>query len=101
MRDELRKHERDYIGELVRLDIPLRSVVNLRRVASELRGLAEALDRLSRDPGDAADVLWDARKAARRAQSNMRKIKSPGRPKKRTETLRWIRKTETQDLVDD
>ena len=33
-----------YIPAIVRVDVPLRSVVNLRRVAENLRGLAERLD---------------------------------------------------------
>lgn len=91
MRDEHTKHDKQWRPEVVRIEIPLRSVVNLRRVASELRGLATRLDALSRDPSDATDVLGDADRAVRHAQANMRKIRSPGRPKKRTETLRWVR----------
>lgn len=91
MRDEMNAYEKKMITEVVRLDLPMRSVVNLRRVASELRGLAEVLDRLSREPGDPGDVLSDARKAGRHTNRNLAKIKTPGRPKKRTESLRWVR----------
>ena len=73
----------------MRLDLPMRSVVNLRRVASELRGLAEVLDRLSRDPGEAYDVLYDAKRAARHTNRNLSKIQRPGRPKKREHSHRW------------
>lgn len=90
-RDEHTKFDKTWRAEISRLDIPLRSVVNLRRVASELRGLAERLDALSRDPSDATDVLADAFKAVRHTRSNMSKIRSPGRPAKRTESLRWVR----------
>lgn len=85
------RFEQTYLAEVARLDIPLRSVVNLRRVAEELRGLAQRLDFLSRDPDNTADVLYDARKAVRHTQANLAKIRRPGRPKKRTESLRWIR----------
>ena len=37
MRDRPNQHEQSYLSEVARLDIPLRSVVNLRRVAEELR----------------------------------------------------------------
>jgi hypothetical protein len=91
MRDEHTKHDKQWRPQVLRVEIPLRSVVNLRRVASELRGLASRLDALSRDPSDASDVLADADRAVRHTQANMRKIRSPGRPAKRTESLRWIR----------
>lgn len=91
MRDRPNRHEQSYLSEVARLDIPLRSVVNLRRVASELRGLAERLDFLSRDPRETPDVLHDAWSAVRHTRRNMEKIKSPGRPKKRVHSLRWVR----------
>jgi hypothetical protein len=90
MRDELNRYEQTYVSEVARLDIPLRSVVNLRRVAEELRGLAQRLDFLSRDTGTSADVLQDAWRACYRTRRNLSRIRAPGRPKKRTESLRWI-----------
>ena len=90
-RDEHTKHDKTWHAEIVRLDIPVKSVVNLRRVASELRGLASRLDALSRDPSDSTVVLEDAASAVRHARVNLAKIRSPGRPKKRTESLRWVR----------
>jgi hypothetical protein len=91
MRDEHTIFDKTWKQEVARLDIPLRSVVNLRRVASELRGLAERLDALSRDPDDSTHVLDNAARAVRHTAANLRKIRSPGKPKKRTETLRWVR----------
>lgn len=89
MRDEMNTYEKKMFTQVARLDLPMRSVVNLRRVASELRGLAEILDRLSRDPDDPFNVLFEATRAARHTNKNLRKIRTPGRPKKRVENLRW------------
>jgi hypothetical protein len=91
MRDETTQYEQTYIPQVSRLDLPLRSVVNLRRVAAELRGLADRLDFLSRDPDDAPHVLFAAWQSTRRTNRNLAKIRRPGRPKKRTESLRWMR----------
>lgn len=84
------RFEETYLSEVARLEIPLRSVVNLRRVAEELRGLAQRLDFLSRDPGEPADVLYEAKKAVRRTRNNIEKIRRPGRPKKRVHSTRWL-----------
>lgn len=46
--DELDDLDRAIVGEVARLDVPLNSVVGLRRVAEHLRGLAETFDQLSR-----------------------------------------------------
>ena len=81
-----------WVMPVARLDIPLGSVVNLRRVASELRGLAERLDFLSRDPADSADILSEAWKATRHTNGNLRNIKRVGRPRKLVHSLRWERK---------
>jgi hypothetical protein len=91
MRDRPSRFEESYLRAVGRIDIPLRSVVNLRRVAEELRGLAQRLDFLSRDPGDTAEVLYEASKAVRHTRHNIEKIRSPGRPKKRVNSLRWVR----------
>jgi len=82
MKDQTDKFAMAWIGEVVRLDIPLRSVVNLRRVAGELRALALRLDALSRNPNDPKHVLFEASMVARRTQKNLRSIRKPGRPHK-------------------
>lgn len=87
-RDEHTKFDKTWKQETVRLDIPVKSVVNLRRVASELRALALRFDALSRDPSDASDVLHEAWTAARHTRANLGKIRSPGRPKKRIDAQR-------------
>lgn len=91
MRDQLTKFEHTYIPTLARIDVPLLSVVNLRRIASEFRGLAERLDQLSRDPDEAAVVLAEARSACLRTRRNLSKIKRPGRPVKQEHSTRWTR----------
>jgi len=91
-RDEHTKFDKTWKPEVIRIEIPLKSVVNLRRVASELRGLASRLDALSRDAADSTILLEDAASAARHTQANMRKIRSPGRPKKLGHSLRWPHK---------
>jgi hypothetical protein len=82
-------HSENWVPTVARLDIPLGSVVNLRRVAGELRALAERLDVLSRDPADSAEVLFEAGRATRHTAANLRKIRRPGRPAKRVHSLRW------------
>jgi hypothetical protein len=89
-RDTVHSSE-SWVPSVARIDVPLGSVVNLRRVAGELRALAERLDVLSRDPRDSADILSEAGRATRHTNANLRKIRRPGRPAKRTESLRWIR----------
>lgn len=81
--DTLNAFDRQWVAEVARLDVPLRSVVNLRRVAGELRALAVRLDHLSRDPRPAADVLFEARRATRHTNHNLQAIRKPGRPSKR------------------
>lgn len=77
--------------ESARLDIPLKSVVNLRRVAEELRGLASRLDIISRDGSQEAPALLnEAWFAVRHTHRRLDRIKSPGRPKKRVHTTRWL-----------
>lgn len=85
-------HSENWVPTVARLDIPLGSVVNLRRIAGELRALAERFDVLSRDPADSADLLFQAGRATRHTASNMRKIKTPGRPRKLVHSLRWPHK---------
>ena len=95
MRDEPSRLEKTYVAEVARLEIPLRSVVDLRRVGEELRGLAARLDWLSRDRGAPAEVLGEAWSACYKTRRNMARIRAPGRPKKRVHSLRWVR--ENQD----
>jgi hypothetical protein len=82
-RDEPYPHEQDYLGKVVRIEVPLRSVISLRRVADELRGLAAKLDFMSHErterPGE---VLLGARMAVRGCNQKMKAIRGPGRPKK-------------------
>ena len=85
-------HSETWVLQVARLDIPLSSVVNLRRVAGELRALAERLDFLSRDPADSADILSEAWNATRHTNGNLRNIKRAGRPRKLVHSLRWERK---------
>lgn len=80
MRDGVLNYQKDYMPDVARLEIPLTSVVNLRRVASELRGLAERLDWLSRDTDDATAVLFEAWTAVRHTGRRCGKIRRPGRP---------------------
>jgi hypothetical protein len=82
----------NWVPTVARLDVPLNSVVNLRRIAGELRALAERFDVLSRDPADSADLLSAAGFATRHTNANLRKIKRPGRPAKREHSLRWPHK---------
>lgn len=79
MRDHLTSHEIRQLGDSKRIDIPLRSVVNLRRVAEELRGLAAHLDILSRQRDEPANVLIAASIRVARTQLRMRRIQPPGR----------------------
>ena len=78
--DRLNRFEESYVPTVARPDLPLSSVVNLRRVAAELRGLADRLDWLSRDNAPAAEVLFSAWTAARHTGRNCAKIRRPGRP---------------------
>lgn len=82
-RDELHNYERAYVGRTARVDVPLKSVISLRRVAGELRGLATQIDALSRQLDQwPVHTLMAVRDAVRRCNKNMAAIRSPGRPKK-------------------
>lgn len=79
--DEPRQHEAAYIGQTARLDIPLRSVTALRKIAEELRGLAANLEFLSRRTGErAGPVLFEARVEVRRANKRLEVVRGRGRP---------------------
>lgn len=79
--------EKNYIPEVVRMDLPMRSAVNLRRVAGELRALAQSLDVLSRSHEDTSVVLLSAVMACERTRKRMRLIRAPGRPRKQKKYL--------------
>lgn len=79
--DELDGIDRAIVGDVARLDIPLRSVVALRRVAEHLRGLATTLDQLSRrDDLVARSILFEARMYTREVNRKLRAMRGPGRP---------------------
>jgi hypothetical protein len=79
--DEPQPHQTAYIGQTARLDIPLRSVTALRRIAEELRGLATNLEYLSRRTGEnAGPVLFEARCEIRRANKRIEAVRGRGRP---------------------
>ena len=82
-------HSETWVPTIARLDIPLRSVVNLRRVAGNLRALAQQLDFLSRADGDSADLLCAARNEVRHTNRELAKIKRVGRPRKEWNKLQW------------
>jgi hypothetical protein len=77
-----------YLTRVVRIDVPVRSVVNLRRVAENLRGLADRLDFLSREPRDADEILLEASFEARRCHRRMQAIQPPGRPSSKKRALK-------------
>lgn len=81
--DELHNYEIMYVGKVVRLEVPLKSVISLRRVAGELRGLATQIDGLSRQLDERPTyVMLCVRDAVRRCNKNMAAIRGRGRPKK-------------------
>lgn len=82
-RDELHKHEEVYIGDFVRLEIPLKSVMNLRKVADELHGLANRLECLGRFSNEKPSVaMLQVRLMVKESNHRLEKIRGRGRPKK-------------------
>lgn len=82
-RDEITKHEEAYVGKTARVEVPLRSVIALRRVADELRGLAARLEFLGHEKTDRpSEVLLEARYQVRECNHKMAAIRGPGRPRK-------------------
>lgn len=82
MRDEVTKLEKPYVGELIRLEIPLHSVSNLRRVAEELRGLAYQVDCIAKFQTDEPSVIMlQVRQMVRRTNKRLEVIRGRGRPK--------------------
>lgn len=82
MRDDVSEFDSRIVGKMARLDIPLQSVVNLRRVAEELRGLAYQLECLSKYPADTpTTTMLEVRNCIRRTNRNIEQIRGRGRPK--------------------
>lgn len=83
MKDEVTGHKAGYVGDVARLEIPLKSVMNLRRVAEELRGLAMALECLSRfSDEEPAVTMLEVRAAVKRCSDRLTAIRSRGRLKR-------------------
>lgn len=80
--DDVNRLDAQWIGQFCRLEIPLQSVVNLRRVAEELRGLAFRLDGLSRYSQDPTGAMLEVRSAVTRTNRRLSEIRGRGRPKK-------------------
>ena len=82
-RDIVDAIEEQYLGDVVRLEIPLQSVSNLRRVADELRGLAHQMECLSRFSSDKPGVVMlQVRGMVRHTNTRLDKIRGRGRPKR-------------------
>lgn len=81
-RDEIIKHEEAYVGDVVRLEIPLKSLMNLRRVAEELRGLAHRLECIGRFADRPAAAMIEVRMIVKATNHRLDKIRSRGRPKR-------------------
>lgn len=82
-RDEINPVEATYVGDVVRLEIPLKSVFNLRKVADELHGLATRLEHLARLSDDKPPVVMlQVREMVRGTNRRLDAIRSRGRPKR-------------------
>lgn len=82
-RDETSAVEESYVGDVVRLEVPLKSVCNLRRVADELHGLATRLEWLSRFSRDKPGVVMlEVRMLVRETNGRLDAIRGRGRPKR-------------------
>lgn len=82
MRDHTTEFEQRYTPKVVRIHVPLTSVVSLRRIADELRGLANRLDYLSRTQDKPTTVLNEAWFACKHTVGRVNEIRAPGRPRK-------------------
>lgn len=70
--DDLSDFDKSIIGKDVRITIPLKSKVRLRDVAELLRGLAQRLDGISRDPHySERHALFDAKWVAQQTQKKI------------------------------
>lgn len=81
-RDEVTKHEEAYLGDVVRLEIPIKSLMNLRRVAEELRGLAHRLECIGRFAERPAAAMIEAQMIVKATNKRLDEIRSRGRPKR-------------------
>lgn len=83
MRDDVNKWEEQYVGDLARLEIPLKSVMNLRKVAEELRGLATRIECLGMYSTDKPSVVMlQVRTMVRTSNKRLTAIRGRGRPKR-------------------
>lgn len=83
MRDEVRPLVLPAYGETCRFEIPIKSLVNLRKVAEELRGLAQRLEYLSRYPLETPEqTIIEVRRVISHTNKRMQTIRGRGRPKK-------------------
>lgn len=81
-RDNLNFIESQYTPKSVRLTIPLTSVMNLRRVAEALRGLATQLEYLSHYPCDKpSSTMFQVIKQVHQTSKQLLVIRGRGRPK--------------------
>jgi len=81
--DEPADNETVWIGDVVRLEIPLRSVQALRRVAEELHGLATRLDCISRFSTERpAMTMLEVYRVVRQCNRKLDRVRGRGRPKK-------------------
>lgn len=80
--DEVDRFAEAYVGKAVRLHIPLKSVITLRRVAEELRALALHIDVSSRQLDEKpALVMLTVRRHVERTNKRLAEIRGRGRPK--------------------
>jgi hypothetical protein len=71
----LTRTQREVLGFVLRLDIPLDNSRNLRRYAEKIRGLADQLDFISRRTDlTEHQLLWEARTAAFAVRQHVREI---------------------------
>ena len=87
-RDKLHRTE-NWVRPVARLDIPLESVVNLRRIAGLLRGLAVQLDHMSREQGEVPEILFAAGEQVRHTNRELAKVRRSGRPRKVWNEAQW------------
>lgn len=79
--DELTDFDRAIVGDVARLEVPLRSVVALRRIADHLRGLATMMEQAShRDDLPPRSVLFEVRMQVRETNRRLRVLRGPGLP---------------------
>jgi CelD/BcsL family acetyltransferase involved in cellulose biosynthesis len=85
--DEPTPLEQTYVGQTARVDVPLKSVLALRKVAEELRGLATRLEYLTHMTDEKPSaILLEARALVRSCSHRMSVIRGRGRPRK----SRWL-----------